>query len=325
MSDITLKDIQATRERVAPYVMETPVWQWRGREIEEVVGVETELFLKLELFQQTGTFKPRGAVNNMLALDDDALARGVTAVSAGNHAIATAYAAQIVGSHAHVVMPKTANKFRVEKARSYGAHVELVDDVHIAFERVNELEAAGRTFVHPFEGRNTALGTATVGYEFCQQVADLDAVIVPVGGGGLIAGIATAVKLMQPNCKVYGVEPTGADSMKRSLEAGEPQSIDKVRSIADSLGAPYALPYTFGLTQEYVDEIVLVEDDELRQGMRRLYEGLKLAVEPAGAASTAALCGPLLERLRGQRVGLIICGTNISVPGFTEEIMKVFT
>lgn len=323
MSDITLDDIQMTRERIAPYVVETPVWQWRGREIQEVVGEETEVFLKLELFQHTGTFKARGAVNNMLALDEEALARGVTAVSAGNHAIATAYAAQIVGSHAHVVMPKTANKLRVEKARSYGAHVELVENVHIAFERVNQLEAEGRTFVHPFEGRQTALGTATVGVEFCQQVAGLDAVIVPVGGGGLIGGIATAVKLMRPACKVYGVEPTGADSMKRSLEAGEPQSIDKVRSIADSLGAPYALPYTFGLTQEYVDEIVLVEDDDLRRGMKRIYEGMKLAVEPAGAAATAALCGPLLERLQGQRVGVIVCGTNISVEGFVEEVSKV--
>lgn len=323
MSDITIKDIQETRTRIDPYVVETPVWQWRGREIQQVVGEETEVFLKLELFQHTGTFKPRGAVNNMLALDEAALKRGVTAVSAGNHAIATAYAAQIVGSDAHVVMPKTANKFRVAKSRSYGAHVELVDDVHLAFERVNQLEAEGRTFVHPFEGRNTALGTATVGYEFCQQVADLDAVIVPIGGGGLCAGIATAVKLMQPNCKVYGVEPTGADSMTRSFASGKPESIDKVRTIADSLGAPYALPYTFGLCYEYVDEIVLVSDDELRRGMKRIYDGTKLAVEPAGAAATAALCGPLLDQLRGQRVGVIVCGTNISVDSFAEEVGKV--
>lgn len=323
MSDITLNDIRETRARIDPYVVETPVWQWRGREIAQVVGAETEVFLKLELFQHTGTFKPRGAVNNMLALDKAALERGVTAVSAGNHAIATAYAAQIVGSDAHVVMPKTANPFRIEKSRSYGAKVELVDDVHTAFERVHELEAAGRTFIHPFEGRHTALGTATVGYELCQQVEALDAVIVPIGGGGLCAGIATAVKLMQPHCYVYGVEPTGADSMTRSFASGQPESIDKVRTIADSLGAPYAAPYTFGLCYQYVDEIVLVTDDELRQGMKRIYEGTKLAVEPAGAAATAALCGPLLDKLRGKRVGVIVCGTNISIDAFAAEVSQV--
>ncbi len=193
----------------------------------------------------------------------------------------------------------------------------LVDDVSQAFARVEQIrQEEGRTFVHPFEGPLTALGTATVGLEFCTQVPDLDAVIIPIGGGGLAAGMATAVNALQPACKVYGVEPKGADSMYRSFQAGSPQAIEKVQTFADSLGAPYALPQSYALCREFVDEIVLIDDDEMRRAMALLFHSMKLAVEPAGAAATAALCGPLLERLRGQRVGVLVCGTNIDIESF---------
>lgn len=321
MPPFTIAEIRAARERLNDFVVETPVWPWRSRDIAARVGPETQVFLKLELFQHTGSFKPRGALTVMLNLDQAALQRGVTAVSAGNHAIAVAYAARLLDTSAKVVMPKTANPIRVAACQAYGAQVELVEDAHRAFERVREIEAEeGRTFVHPFEGPLTALGTATVGFEWCQQVPDLDAVIVPVGGGGLIAGIATAVKLMQPHCQVFGVEPEGADSMRRSFASGKPESIDKVRTIADSLGAPYALPYSFGLCQQFVDEIVLVSDEAMRQAMALLFHSMKLAVEPAGAAATAALCGPLREQLHGKRVGLIVCGANIDIATFAAQV-----
>ena len=317
----TLTDIQATRERIDPYIVETPIWHWRNRDISETAGSETQVFLKLELFQHTGTFKPRGALNNILSLDKKRRQRGVTAVSAGNHAIALSYAGKILGSPAKVVMPQNANPARVELCRSYGAEVVLKPNVHEAFAEVERIEKEeGRTFVHPFEGRNTILGTATVGYELTNQLPEIDAVIIPVGGGGLCAGIATAVKLSQPRCRVYAVEPEGADTMRRSLASGKPESIDAVRTIADSLGAPFAAPYSFHLCQKYVDELVLVSDDELRQAMLRLYRGTKLAVEPAGAATTAALVGPLREKLRGQRIALIICGSNLDVPTFAQHI-----
>jgi threonine dehydratase len=184
--------------------------------------------------------------------------------------------------------------------------------VHIAFARVSEIAAQeGRSFVHPFEGPLTALGTATLGLELSEQLRDLDAVIVPIGGGGLCAGVAAAVKLMRPACKVYGVEPEGADSMHRSFAAGEPQSIDAVRTIADSLGAPYAKPYSFALCRKYVDELVLVTDDEILRSLYLLFRSAKLAVEPAGAAATAALLGPLRQQLRGKKVALIVCGANL--------------
>jgi threonine dehydratase len=193
--------------------------------------------------------------------------------------------------------------------------------VHRAFERVKQIEATeGRTFVHPFEGPLTALGTATLGLEFMEQVPDLDAVIVPIGGGGLCAGVSAAVKLSAPACRVFGVEPEGADSMHRSFAAGSPQAIESVKTIADSLGAPYATPYSFGLCRRYVDELVLVDDDALRRAMRLLMTSAKLAVEPAGAAATAALCGPLRERLAGKRVGLIVCGANIDPAGYAAQV-----
>jgi threonine dehydratase len=232
-----------------------------------------------------------------------------------------AYAASLLGATAKVVMPKTANPARIASCRTLGAEIELVEDSHRAFERVREIEAEeGRTFVHPFEGPLTALGTATLGFEFCHQIADLDAVIVPIGGGGLCAGIATAVKLIQPRCQVFGVEPEGADTMYRSFASGKPETIDKPRTIADSLGAPYALPYSFELCQQHTDEVVLVSDEAMRQAMALLFRSMKLAVEPAGAAATAALCGPLRERLKGKRVGLIVCGANIDIATFAAHV-----
>ncbi len=319
----TLADIQATRQRIDPYIVKTPVWHWRNRDITEIVGDDTQIHLKLELFQHTGTFKARGAINNILSLDEETRRRGVTAVSAGNHAIALSYAGQILNSPVKVVMPQNANPARVAICRSYDAEVVLMPNVHQAFAEVERIEKEeGRTFVHPFEGRTTILGTATVGYELVNQLPELDAVVIPVGGGGLCAGIATAVKLAQPTCKVYAVEPEGADTMRRSLASGQPEHIDAVRTIADSLGAPFAAPYSFGLCQKYVDELVLISDNELRRAMLRLYRGTKLAVEPAGAATTAALVGPLRQKLQGQRLALVVCGSNIDIPTFAQQVSE---
>lgn len=319
----TLDDVRDARERLGDRVRETPVWRWRGREIDQAVGADTEVWLKLELFQYAGTFKPRGALVNMLGLEPTELERGVTAVSAGNHAMAVAYAARALGTTAKVVMPQSANPYRVEGCRAYGAEVTLVDDVHQAFDEVHRIEREeGRFFVHPFEGYSTALGTATVGFELARQVADLDAVIVPIGGGGLAAGVATAVKLASPKTAVYGVEPEGADTMHRSFEAGSPQKIDRVETIADSLGAPHAAPYTFELCRRHLDGLVKVSDPDMERSMARLFTGAKLAVEPAGAAAAAALTGPLRDRLAGRRVGLIVCGANIDPETFHRHVAR---
>lgn len=317
----TLAEIRAARQRLGERVRTTPVWRWRGRRIEEILGTGTEVFVKLELFQYAGTFKPRGALLNMLALDSGELARGVTAVSAGNHAIAVGFAARSLGTDAKVVMIETANPARVADCRAYGAEIVMAGDAHRAFDEVRRIEAEeGRAFIHPFEGKNTALGTATVGLELGEEVSGLDAVIVPIGGGGLCAGVATAIKLLQPRCLVFGVEPEGADTMHRSFAAGEPRSIDRVRTIADSLGAPHAAPYSFGLCRRFVDDLVKVDDGALCRAMELIFQEMKLAVEPACAAATAALCGPLRQRLGGRRVGVIFCGSNIDGETFSRTL-----
>jgi len=318
---ITLADIEATRDAVAPWVIETPVVRWGGREMAARLGAGTEVWLKLELMQVAGSFKPRGSLNNLLGFNEAARKRGVTAVSAGNHAIAVAFAARELGSTAKVVMPATANPYRVARCRELGAEVVLMDDVGKAFDEVKRIETEeGKTFVHPFEGRATILGTATVGLELLRQLPDLDAVIVPVGGGGLISGIARAVSLINPGCKVYGVEPEGAPTLTKSLAAGEPQSIDGVRTIADSLGAPHAAPMSFGLIQDHVEEIVLVDDDAIRAALALLFTERKLAAEPASASSTAALLGPLKDTLAGRRVALVVSGANIDLESFAKHV-----
>ena len=313
-----IAEIRALREALMEDTWRTPTV--RAWALEQLLGGETRVTLKLELLQRTGTFKARGALATLRSLSSRQRSRGVTAVSAGNHAIATAYAARVMGTTAKVVMIRSANPSRVESCRGFGAEVVLADDVHHAFEVVERIQnEEGRYFVHPFEGPGVALGTGTVGLEICEQVEDFDALVVPVGGGGLIGGVANAVQQLRPDSTVFGVEPEGADTMRRSFEAGEPCSIERVTTIADSLGAPFALPYSFALTRRNVERIVLVDDMQLRRSMGFLFRAMKVAVEPACAASTAALLWPLRETLRGQHVVLVLCGSNIDWPTFESQ------
>jgi len=316
-----LSAVEAAAARLAPVIVRTPQWPWRGRALQAGLAPGTRVSIKLEALQHTGSFKIRGALLALGALDDEALARGVTAVSAGNHAMAVAFAAAQHGSSAKVVMPSSADAGRIAGARRLGAEVVLVADVREAFAEVERItRQEGRTFVHPFEGETVALGTGTIGLEMLADAPDLDAVIVPIGGGGLCAGMAAAIKQRRPQVAVFGVEPTGADSMHRSFAAGSPQEIPRVETIADSLGAPYAAPYSFALCRAHVDELVLVDDEALCRAMAILAADLKLAVEPAGAASTAALLGPLAGRLAGAHVGLIVCGANVAPATWAELV-----
>ncbi len=315
----SIGEIAMAREKIADFVATTPIWQAQTMRLRELFGKGTELIFKLELLQRTGTFKPRGALLNVMALDNAAKARGIVAASAGNHAIAASYAAQQLGTTAKVVMPKSAIPMRVERCKYFGGQVVLVDDITEVFATMEQIaEEEGRSIIHPYEGVNVAKGTGGVGLEFYQQAGALDAVIIPIGGGGLCAGIACAIKQLMPQCQVFGVEPTGADSMHRSFAAGHPVSIDKVDTIADSLGAPRAEPYSFALCQHFVDELVMVDDDELLNGMQILFQEMKFAVEPAAAAGIAALMGPLKSRLSGKRIGIILCGTNIDIKTFAR-------
>lgn len=311
-----IDEIRALQTTLGRWLLRTPVV--RCAALEDASGAR--VFAKLEFLQRTATFKPRGALAVMLNLTDEQRAAGVTAVSAGNHAIAVAYAARELGVNAKVVMLKSASRMRMARCREYGAQLELADDVHQAFDRVADIQQReGRYLVHPFEGPLTSLGTATLGLEIAEQVPDLDAVLVPIGGGGLCSGVAAAVKQLKPQARIYGIEPDGADSMHRSFASGKPERLERVATIADSLGAPFALPYSYALCRRHVDELVRLQDQDIAAAMRLLFSEMHLAVEPACASSTAALLGPLKSTLAGKTVVLVMCGSNTDWQTWQEQ------
>jgi threonine dehydratase len=308
---LDLEDIRSTARRIQPYVSRTPIFCWQNRWANDQID-DGELHLKLEFLQKTGSFKARGAINNILTRPAAERDKGVTAASAGNHAIAVAYAGQALGVSTKVVMHRGANPARVTKCRSFGAEVVLVDDMSLSFPTMEEIASQeNRSIIHPFEGIRTMQGTATVGLEIAESVAELDAVIVAVGGGGLISGVGTAIKAVQPSVRVIGVEPVGAAGMSQSLKLGRPLEKVSVDTIADSMGAPLHCPESFAVCQKVVDEIVLVDDDALCQSMALAFDGLKFTLEAAGAAVLAALAGPLKDQLTGKRVAALLCGSNI--------------
>ncbi len=311
-------DIATLRSELRPYTRVTPVFD--RDDFTTLAG--TALNFKFELLQASGTFKARGAFANLLGLDAAARARGVTGISAGNHAVAVAYAAMRLGITAKVVMLKTANPARLALCRAYGAEVLMAEDGATGFAMVREIEAQeGRFFVHPFNGYRTILGTATLGAEWAEQAPDLDAVILPIGGGGLAAGVATAFKQANPSITIYGVEPAGATGMAQSFATGGPVKMGAMTGIADSLMAPHTEAYSYGLCRANIDALVTVTDDELRTAMRHLFDALKVATEPACAAATAAALFPLRDRIAGKRIGVLLCGTNTDMATFNRHMM----
>ena len=314
----SIDEIRRLAGKLEERIVHTPVTRCAG--LEEAFAQGTGVRGKLEFLQRTGTFKARGALATLDSLSTEERRAGITAVSAGNHAIAAAYAAESYGVDAKLVMLSSASPVRRTAAESYGATVILEDTVHAAFERAEHIrEQEGRVLVHPFEGPPIALGAGTLGVEICAQDPDFDALIVPVGGGGLIAGVSNAVRQLRPDVRIYGVEPEGADTMSRSFAAGEATGIDRVDTIADSLGAPFALPYSYALTRRNVDKICRVSEQALRDAMGLLFHRMHIAVEPACAATTAALLGPLRRELAGRRVMLIFCGSNIDWSTWSEQ------
>ncbi|MDH5344309.1 MAG: pyridoxal-phosphate dependent enzyme, partial [Gammaproteobacteria bacterium] len=234
----SMETVRALRDRLRPWLKRTPVV--RCVNLEDRLANGVEIWGKMEFLQVTGTFKPRGALANVLRLEGPEIKAGITAVSAGNHAIAAAFAARALGTSAKVVMIRTASPVRREACRRLGAEIVLADDVHHAFRLAEEIrDLEGRAYIHPFEGPGVTAGTATLGLEICEQVSEFDAIIVPIGGGGLCSGVARAVRALNPGATVIGVEPAGADSMSRSFRSGRPEKLDRVETIADSLGAPF--------------------------------------------------------------------------------------
>lgn len=305
---ITKDDIQAARERIAPHVHRTPVLT-SARMGASAGGVH--LHLKCECFQRTGSFKARGALNAMKLLSPAERARGVVTVSAGNHAQALAWAASLVGADCITVMPEGASATKIAATRGYGGTVEIAPgERKNAFERAGAIAASGRTMVHPFEDERVAAGQGTVALEIMEDVPDLRVVVVPIGGGGLIAGMAVAIKEAMPRVKVIGVEPAGAPSMRASLDAGAPQHIT-ASTVADGLAAPTVGEMTLDAVRRFVDDVVVVSDEEIIAALRDLLALSKVLVEPAGAAALAALLSGRVRADRGTRVAAVLSGGNV--------------
>ena len=308
MVDVTA--VRAAAERIAGRVHRTPVVT--SATLDGRSGAQ--VMIKAEALQKTGSFKPRGALNRLLTLPEDARDRGLIAISAGNHAGAVAWAASQVGAKATVVMPQHATPAKVAACEGYGAEVVLHGDTTVeAFAECDRLrEERGLTLIHPFDDPEIVAGQGTAALELVEDTGPLDVWIVPVGGGGLACGTTLAVRDANPACRVIGVEPESAATLSAALAAGEPVPITP-RSVADGLCAPYAGPQTFPLFRELVDQVVTVSESELVAAVRFVMERMKLVVEPAGAAAIAALLASKAGDLASARVGTILSGGNLDI------------
>jgi threonine dehydratase len=306
---IGLGDVRAARETIAGRLHRTPIFS--SAALDELTGAR--VFLKAELFQRTGSFKPRGVLNSLAALSPEERRRGVIAISAGNHAQAVAYGAAGEGLDALVVMWQGASEQKIAATRAYGAEVDLeATNPSEAFERLDQLlEASGRTLIHPFDAPATIAGQGTVGLEIAEDVPDVDVVVVPVGGGGLLAGVATAIKGVRPEARVIGVEPELSTALHSALATGERVSVVP-QSIADGLSAPHAGRLAIEISQALVDDVLLVSEDQIRDGFRFLYQRAKLAAEPAGAVGVAAVQTGKVLLEPAEKVAVVVSGGNVA-------------
>ncbi|HET9014394.1 MAG TPA: threonine/serine dehydratase [Thermomicrobiaceae bacterium] len=309
---VTLQDVVAARAVVASRVHRTPLVG--SAALGRMVGAP--LYLKLECWQKTGSFKPRGVLTKIAALSPAERARGLVTFSAGNHAQALAWAAAAEGVPATVVMPSAAPATKIAATEGYGATVVREPDRLALFSHAQSLaDEHGYTLVPPFDDPAVVAGQGTVGLEVLDDLPEVGTVVVPIGGGGLIGGIATAVKSRRPRARVVGVEPEGAPKMWRSRREGHAVHLDLVDTIADGLSAPFAGELPFGLVERYVDDLVLVTDDEIRRAMALILERCKVLAEPAGAAALAALLTGKATFRPGEPVVAIVSGGNTDVAG----------
>lgn len=306
---VTLQDIETARERIAPYIKRTPLE--RSETLSERLG--TNVYVKYELFQKTGSFKPRGAFNKMLSLTEEQREKGVVAVSGGNHAQGVAYAAESLGVDSLILMPENTPQNYLDAARGYGTNIELLPNIAAAFAEVERHVTLGRTYVHPFDDPLVIAGQGTVGLEILEDCPQVTDVIASIGGGGLAGGVAIAVKSTNNDARAWGVETVGADAMAQAVAAGHVVELPAITSIAKTLGAPAVTERTLKIVQEYLESVTVVTDDEAIAALRYIVERLKVFPEPASSCNLAAA-----ERLRenftpDSHVVIILCGGNFSV------------
>ncbi len=339
--DISLSAIEAAAVRIRGRVAHTPMLHSRtaARQIAEEHGIrlggsgvpdrpggdgdpaaaEARIFVKAEHLQVTGSFKSRGAVNRLLQMTAEERQRGIISMSAGNHAGAVAYAAAAAGIPVTVVMPAGASRAKVDAARGYGATVELYGaDTGETFQRMQQLLAErGAVFVPPFDDPDVIAGQGTTGLEIVTDLPAVTVVVAGVGGGGLLSGVAAAVKQARPDVRVYGVEPAGSDAMTQALAAGAPVPV-RPKSIADGLNAPFAGAWTLDLVRRYVDQVLLIDEAAIARGMRFALERMKQLLEPGGAAALGAVLAGLVPLRDGDVVCVIASGGNVDLDRLPE-------
>ena len=312
---ISVNDARRAQTVIGTRLHRTPVMQ--STFLGNATGAR--VVLKLELFQRTGSFKPRGVLNALNALDPAARQRGVVSLSAGNHAQALAWGATSLGIPSTIVMPATAVRSKVDATKAYGGEVIQTEgdllETTLELQRTRDL-----TLIHPFDDPRIIAGQGTVGLEILEDVPDVDVVVVGCGGGGLLAGIAAVVKQSRPGVRIIGVEPTGASAMRQSLDAGHAVRLERTNSIADGLAAPFAGALTFEHVRAFVDDVITIEDAEILDGMRALMQRCKILPEPAGAAATGALLTGRLTVPSGASVVSVVSGGNVDL----ERLRSMF-
>ncbi len=326
MSDraVSLDRIRAARERISGRIHRTPMLSstTAAQLIEASTGHplrDGRLFAKAEHLQKTGSFKPRAALAKLTSLTPEQRSAGVITLSAGNAAQAYAWAGSVEGVSVTVTMPARAVRSKVDASRAYGAEVVLHGEhVGETLARLQELvDERGLTLVHPFDDPEVIAGNASSGLEMLEDLPDIDVVVAGVGGGGMIGGVATALKELRPSVRVYGVEPLGSDAVSRAMKAGSVIRIDPV-SVADGLGAPFAGEWTLPICAKYLDDIVLLDDETILGGLRFAAERMKQVLEPAGAAALAALLAGRIPIRDGERVCVIFSGGNVEMSRLGE-------
>jgi threonine dehydratase len=309
---LDLTTIHAAHKRIRPYIRRTPVLT--SSRLDEASGAS--LFFKCENFQKIGAFKARGATSAVFALEDTIARRGVATHSSGNHGAAVARAAKLRGIPAHIVMPSNSAKIKVRAIESYGAHIVFCEPTEEAREIACEevIKKTGAMLIHSFENEDVIAGQGTAAVELLEDVADLDPVICPVGGGGLLSGTAVAAKSMQPGIRVVAVEPENADDAAQSFRAGRRMVTEKKFTIADGLRTNVGAP-NFPIIQRYVDDIVTVSEEAIVSAMRTIWETMKIIIEPSAAVPYAAIIQRKIDlpKTAGKRVGIILTGGNVDL------------
>jgi threonine dehydratase len=309
VGSVNLDAIRAAHERIRPYIHRAPVLtnSWLND------ACRASLFFKCENFQKVGAFKARGATNAVFALDDETARRGVATHSSGNHGAAVARAAKLRGIPAHIVMPSNSAKVKIRAVESYGAQVVFCE----ATEASREIKCAevinqtGATLIHSFENEHVVAGQGTAAMELLEDITDLDVIMCPVGGGGLLSGTAIAAKSMRPQIKVIAVEPENADDAAQSFRAGRRLVTEKKFTIADGLRTNIGEP-NFAIVQSYVDDIVTVSEEAIISAMRTIWETMKIIIEPSAAVPYAAIADGVID-VNEKRAGIILTGGNVDL------------